>query len=202
MAEAAVILAAGAGTRLGGVAKALLADGSSEHPSVPPHRRTFLARIVATARGAGATELVVVVGPPHREAVAAHARELHCRVADNPAPERGMASSVAIGFAALADSPCDAAWLWPVDHPAVAPATLLALKAARGAHAVARPTYEGRGGHPPLVGRSLWSALAGCAGVDGGARTVLAAADMLHVPVDDAGVVRDVDTPADREALR
>lgn len=198
MAEAAVILAAGAGTRLGGLAKALLADDSTSSGL----GRTFLGRIVATARGAGVTELVVVVGPPFREEVAAHARELDCRVADNPAPERGMASSVAVGFAALAGSSCAAAWLWPVDHPAVEGATLLALRLARGAHDVARPTYQGRGGHPPLVARSLWPALAGCAGVAGGARTIFAGADRVDVPVDDAGVVRDVDTPADREALR
>src|SRR5690606_13568610 len=117
----AVILAAGAGSRLGGVAKALLArrDGS-----------TFLASVVASARAAGLADAVVVVGPPHGDAIAAHARELGCRIATNPAPERGMASSVAIGFGALGEGTCRAGWLWPVDHPDVLPRTLRALAAA------------------------------------------------------------------------
>lgn len=185
----AVILAAGAGTRLGGVAKALLRG---------PDGRTFLAAIVETAREVGLVEPLVVVGPPHGDAVTVVAHGLGCRVVLNPAPERGMASSVALGFGSLSPKP-RAAWLWPVDHPDVSPATLRILIAALGFHAAARPVYESRGGHPPLIARPLWSALASCADVEGGARTVLAGADVADVEVGDRGVVRDVDTPADLE---
>lgn len=186
----AVILAAGAGTRLGGVAKALL-----EHDG-----GTFLGSILATARRVGMHEAIVVVGPPHGRLVSSYARKLDAKVVENPAPEQGMASSVALGFAALGDA--DAAWLWPVDHPDVDPSTLRALIASLGTHAAARPVFETRGGHPPLIARSLFPALAACTNVDGGARTVLAAADMIDVPVADRGCVRDVDTPADLEARR
>jgi molybdenum cofactor cytidylyltransferase len=189
-----VILAAGSGTRLGGVAKALLRQRDG---------RTFLESIVASAREVGVTDAIVVVGAPYGDDVGAAALALGCTPAENPAPDRGMASSVAIGFAALdrlAGAACTAAWLWPVDHPAVAPSTLRTLIASLGTHAGARPTFGGRGGHPPLVARSLWPALAACANVEGGARTVLAAADVVDVPVEDRGVVRDVDTPADLEA--
>jgi len=193
----AVVLAAGAGTRLGGVAKALLRRASDLGPRASA--RTFLETIVETAREVGTEELVVVVGPPHGEQVAAHARELGARVVDNPAPERGMASSVALGFAALAAS--DAAWLWPVDHPDVAPATLRALVAALAAHDAARPVVAGaRRGHPPLVARALWPRLAACADLAGGARAVLAGADVIDVTVADVGCVRDIDTRADLEA--
>jgi CTP:molybdopterin cytidylyltransferase MocA len=185
----AVILAAGAGTRLGGVAKALLEGRGT---------RTFLASIVATARDTGLHEAIVVVGPPFGEQVGAHARELGARVVVNPAPERGMASSVAVGFAAVGDA--DAAWLWPVDHPGVASSTLRTLIGAIGTHAAARPTFEQRRGHPPLIRRSLFDALAACTNVEGGARTVLAAADTVDVSVDDPGCVRDIDTPSDLEA--
>ena len=184
-----VILAAGAGTRLGGVAKALL-EGRG--------KRSFLATILATAREVGLDDAIVVVGPPFGDAVAAHARELGARVAINERPERGMASSVAIGFAALAA--CDAAWLWPVDHPDVDAGTLRALVAALGTHDAARPVHDGRGGHPPLCARSLFAALAGCADLEGGARAVLADADVIAVPVADRGCVRDVDTAVDLEA--
>lgn len=183
----AVILAAGAGTRLGGVAKALL-----EHDG-----GTFLGRIFATARQVGLHEAIVVVGPPHDRAVGSYARKLGARVVENPDPARGMASSVALGFAALTDE--DAAWLWPVDHPDVSAATLRALIAALDGHAAARPVFELRGGHPPLIARSLFPALAACTNLDGGARAVLAAADTIDVSVTDRGCVRDVDTAADLE---
>ena len=187
----AVILAAGAGMRLGGVAKALLAarDG-----------RSFLACIVDTARAVGVEDVVVVVAPPHEELVAAHARELGARVARNAEPERGMASSIAIGFAAVAGGASDAAWLWPVDHPDVTADTLRELIEALPGHDAARPVVGGHGGHPPLVARALFAALAGCDRADGGARAVLAG-HTVDVPVGDAGCVRDVDTAADLEAL-
>jgi len=161
----AVILAAGSGSRLGGVAKALLRRG--EH--------SYLATIIATAREVGLVDAVVVVGPPYGDAIAEHARSLELRLVYNPEPARGMASSVAIGFAALGAG--TAAWLWPV----------------------AQPRFGDRGGHPPLVARALWARLAGCAALDGGARTVIAAADVVRVAVDDPGVVRDIDTPLDLE---
>jgi CTP:molybdopterin cytidylyltransferase MocA len=183
----AVILAAGAGTRLGGVAKALLAIGE----------RTYLQAIVETA---AADDAIVVVGPPYGEAVAAEARALGVRVVVNPRPERGMASSIELGFAAIAESDVDAAWLWPVDHPAVAAATLATLAAAFTGDGV-RPVHGGRGGHPPLVGRALFGKLAQCSLAPQGARDVLAAAQITNVPVDDPGVIADVDTLADREAL-
>ena len=182
-----VVLAAGAGMRLGGVAKALIATRDG---------RSFLAAILATAREVGLDEAIVVVGPPHEQLVAAHAEELGARVVRNPEPERGMSSSIALGFAAL--TACDAAWLWPVDHPDVSAETLRALVSALGAHDAARPIVHGRRGHPPLVARKLWPKLR----ADTSARDVLAAADTIDVDVGDAGSVRDVDTAADLEALR
>ena len=171
----AVIVAAGAGTRMGGVAKALLRRGE----------RTFLQCIVDTA---AADDVVVVVGPPFGEAVAAHARELGARVVVNAEPGRGMGSSIALGFGAL--GAVDAAWLWPVDHPDVTAATLVALRGALGSHEVAQPRHRGRGGHPPLVAARLFAALAECTN----ARDVIGAADVVRVEVDDPGTVEDVDS--------
>jgi CTP:molybdopterin cytidylyltransferase MocA len=188
-AVAAVIVAAGAGRRLGGVAKALL-----------QHRgRSYLETIAATAGAVGLVDAVVVVAAPFGDEVAAHARQLDLRVAVNPAPERGMASSVALGFAALASGAASHAWLWPVDHPAVAAATLRQLLLQAGDSEVVQPRFRGRGGHPPLIARALWSRLTGCAAAPDGARGVVRAARVTTVDVDDPGVVRDVDTPADLE---
>jgi CTP:molybdopterin cytidylyltransferase MocA len=186
MSRAAVILAAGAGTRLGGVAKAMLKT-----------RRglTFLDQIVLSAREVGLDRCVVVVGPPFGAEVAAHAGTLGLSIVENPEPERGMASSIALGFGALLElEDVTEAWLWPVDHPDVRTSTLEALIAARGSHVAARPTVDGRGGHPPLIARALFEELARCESEPEGARSVLARADTIHVAVADVGAVRDVDT--------
>lgn len=187
----AVILAAGAGSRLGGVAKALL---------VGTDRRTFLNRIIDTLDAVGVMRPIVVVGAPFASAVGAAAEGLGAAAIMNHDPARGMASSVAIGFSALAKaSDADAAFLWPVDHPAVEVATLRGLIAALMHHDAARPVYNGRGGHPPLIARRVFDGLAACTNVEGGARTVLSLANTLDVVVDDPGVVRDIDTPGDLE---
>jgi CTP:molybdopterin cytidylyltransferase MocA len=198
---AAVILAAGAGRRLGGVAKALLPRGDGSSSS------SYLAAIAATARAVGLVDAVVVVGEPFGADVAAHARQLGLRVRVNPAPDRGMASSVALGFAAIAGGPAAAAWLWPVDHPAVTAGTLRRLiealgpLGAPGGPEVARPCHRGRGGHPPLISRALWPRLAACADQADGARGVVRAARGVAVEVDDPAVIHDIDTPADREVI-
>jgi CTP:molybdopterin cytidylyltransferase MocA len=221
----AVIVAAGSGTRMGGVAKALLRRGdrtfletivrtlSETQPfnSIPDTPRTtnpneiadpekgfkaFSAQL-AQERAASpflhdaAQTCVVVVGPPFGDAVAAHARELGARVAVNSDPSRGMSSSINLGFAAFAagSSDIDAAWLWPVDHPDVELTTLRVLIDKLGDHEVARPVCDGRGGHPPLVRRALFAPLSTCAN----ARDVIAAADVVNVPVDDKGTIEDVD---------
>lgn len=193
MSRAAVILAAGAGTRLGGVAKAMLKTGRG---------LTFLDQIAKTAREVGLDRAVVVVGPPFGAEVAAHAGTLGLAIVENLEPERGMASSIALGFAALLELPeVDEAWLWPVDHPDVRVETLEALIATRGSHAAARPIVEGRGGHPPLIARALFAELARCDAEPEGARSVLARADTIDVVVADRGAVRDIDTPADTPSL-
>jgi CTP:molybdopterin cytidylyltransferase MocA len=190
MSSAAVILAAGDGSRLGGVAKALLKTTRG----VP-----FLDQIALTAREAGVAQLIVVVGPPFGAEVAAHAATLGIAIVENPDPDRGMASSLALGFGALLELDHADAWLWPVDHPEVRVETLELVRAAIGTHAAARPVVDGRGGHPPLVTRALFEALASCEEEPEGARSVLARADMIDVPVTDRATIRDIDTQDDLE---
>ncbi len=183
---AAVILAAGSGSRLGGVAKALLVCEG----------RTFLQRIVTLVRGPS----VVVVGAPFGDAVAEHAASLEgVHVVVNPDPSRGMASSIALGFQHVQAFELTDALLWPVDHPFVQASTLTALVEADAD--VARPIYQGRGGHPPLIRRRWWKDFAACDQVEGGARGVMSRLRVVDVVVDDPGVVRDVDTSEDRKAL-
>ena len=191
---AVVVLAAGEGRRLGGVAKALLPVGQG----------TLLDRALATAAlvGIAPAQVVVVVGAPHGDAVAAAARAAGCVVVVNPAPARGMASSIAVGFAALGSAPATitGALLWPIDHGLVGPATLHVLLPATSHDAVA-PRYADRGGHPVWIARRAWPALAACGDVVGGARAVMRGWDRAWIDVDDAAVVLDLDEPADLARL-
>ena len=185
---AAVVLAAGAGTRLGGVAKALLGAPA-----------TFLARVLATAREVGLVDAVVVVAaavrrPRSRRAAASSARARSW----NPAPERGMASSIAVGFGALADASgtrrgCGRSIT----------RTSASRRCARSPPRSARTTSHARGSAVAAATRRSSRAARGRAWPrvrDLGARAALAACDAIDVPVDDPGVVRDVDVPADLEA--
>ncbi len=191
--EIAVIVAAGQGTRLGGVAKALLPLGDA----------TFLQTILRTANAAGVTAAMVVVAAPFADAVAAHARANGALVVVNPAPQRGMASSIALGFAALSQLPSTvtAAWLWPVDHPWVSAATLACVRAAGAGFDAAIPVVASeagpRGGHPVWLARAAWPVLANCAELPQGARSALATLHTTRVLCDDSGVLRDCDTPPD-----
>lgn len=177
MKVAAIILAAGAGARLGGVAKAALRL---------PDGRTFLESVLASARAAGASP-VVVVAQPHGAAVAALAGD--ARVVWNPAPERGMIGSLNAGIAAA--GPIDVALCWPVDHARVAPATVAEICAAAARERIVIPTFRGRGGHPTAFGAAFFAALAAAATP----RDLLAGA--FRLPVEDPFVARDVDVPED-----
>jgi CTP:molybdopterin cytidylyltransferase MocA len=186
-----VIVAAGAGRRLGGAAKALL-------PAVGGD--SFLGAIVAVMRALEVERVIVVVGPPFGDEVARQATGLRAEVVVNPAPERGMASSVALGFErAIALDAGDVALLWPVDHARVATATVRAVLGRATPVGIVIPCCEGRGGHPTAFGRALWPELARCATLEHGARAVVRAdpARVDRFDVDDRGVTADVDRPGD-----
>jgi len=65
-------------------------------------------------------------------------------------------------------------------------------------------TMEARCPREARAHRRGWATeqVAPAAAVPGGARAVIAAADVVGIEVDDAGVVNDVDTPADAARRR
>ena len=113
--------------------------------------------------------------------------------------EFGMGHSIAAGVAARAGS---AGWLLlPADMPLVRPATMRAVAAALGDHAVAFAEHHGRRGHPVGFSAELYSELMRLTG-DEGARRIVARYPGVGVDVDDPGVLVDVDTDADLAAVR
>jgi molybdenum cofactor cytidylyltransferase len=81
-------------------------------------------------------------------------------------------------------------WLDPMSVAAVVQAR------APAGQLIVVPTYHGQDGHPVRFDGSLLSELATLAG-DRGARQLMLRHPPLRIPVDDPGVVRDLDTPED-----
>ena len=87
---------------------------------------------------------------------------------------------------------------FPVDSDQASNRTRLWRRRAVLGALVAAPFHRGERGHPVGFGAACYAALAALTG-DEGAKTVVAAQRdrVVRVEVDDAGILRDVDTPSD-----
>ena len=184
-----ILLAAGAGTRFGG--------GKLRHPFGPERVPIAIASLRTLRSVLPEVQVVIRPGEP----------ELQKLFADENVPvticERavdGMGYSLAAAVAA--SSPESTGWIIALgDMPRVAAATFESVKQALESGAsIVIPTYRGRRGHPVGFARGHGDALRSLSGDEGARRIVAAnAAGVLELPVDDAGVLADVDT---REDLR
>jgi molybdenum cofactor cytidylyltransferase len=196
---AAAILAAGEGARFGGP-KALAEIGG----------RSLLEIVVETCARSLADEVVAVVGASHEAACArveaARARlsgqALRCVVNDRW--REGRTTSVQAAWAS-----CPAGWsllVVPVDHPAVRLVTLDALFGvfgyAAGEPDVTVPVVEVEGrrrrGHPILLSHRLRDEVLAL-GPNEPLHDVVHRHVVLEVPVDDPGILLDIDEPGDLE---
>jgi molybdenum cofactor cytidylyltransferase len=88
----------------------------------------------------------------------------------------------------------------PADHPLFLPDTVRTLSRIFSDEAppILAPTYQNRRGHPVIFHRSLFPELLEDA-LPQGARSVIQRyrTRRLEVPVDDPGILVDIDTPAD-----
>lgn len=137
----AVLLAAGEGTRMGGVAKPLI-----QLQGVPLINRQLIA-----LSGAGVDEVVVVTGHA-REAVEAQVQSFPVTLAHNPAYAEGQQGSVRVGLAALSGN-FDAVFVVLADQPLIGSGDLTELIAAfkkRSTGNIVVPVVNGQRGNPIL----------------------------------------------------
>ena len=191
-AHVGILMAAGRGRRFDplGQRNKLLQVLPGGDPVVVASARKLLAVVPA----------VIAVVPPDDGGVAALLSELGCDVTVCPDADSGMAASLvhAIRHSLSSIQPGPDSWLVALgDMPHVAPATLQALADALKAGApIAAPVMQGRRGNPVGFGRAHLDALQALRG-DQGARRLLQNCPVTEVPVDDPGIFRDIDTPAD-----
>jgi CTP:molybdopterin cytidylyltransferase MocA len=167
-----VLLAAGAGTRM-------------EQPEalVSDERGSWLLRACVTLRNGGCDDVVVVIGA---EAPRARALlgDLPVFIVEATDWGDGMSASVRAGLDAVGEG-ADAALVHLVDLPDVAPEVIDRLIQDASPDALARAVYDGRPGHPVLIGRNHWEGVMQDAVGDRGARDYLVAHGVLDVDCGD-----------------
>ena len=188
---AAVVLAAGRSTRMGGPNKLLAEIGGRS-----------LVRIAVEQALASRAKPVIVVTGHERERVEAALKGLPVQFVHNPDFAVGLGGSVRTGIAAV-PAAADGAIVCLGDMPQVDAALIDRLIAGfapeQGALAVV-PTIDGQRGNPVLWSRRFFPDLMAIEG-DVGARNLINryGEAVVEVPVTGKGALVDVDTP---EALR
>lgn len=177
-----VLLAAGSGRRMGRP-KALVRDAAGD---------PWLCSAHSALIAGGCAEVVVVLG-----AAAAEARPLvpGARIVEAADWATGMGASLRTGLEEIADDPADAALIHLVDLPDVGPQVVRRMLANATPTVLARATYNAGPGHPALIGREHWAAVAAEAAGDHGARDYLARHDVIAVDCSDLATGADVDEP-------
>ncbi len=191
---AAVILAAGRSTRMGGPNKLLAEIGGRP-----------LVRIAAEEALASRARPVIVVSGHQRELVEAALKGLKVEIVHNPDFAAGLSTSLKTGLAAV-PAGIDGAIVLLGDMPQVRSALIDQLVAAfdpeRGALVVV-PTIDGKRGNPVVWSRRFFPELAALEG-DVGARHMIGRYPeaVAEVPLTDQAVLIDVDTPEALIAVR
>jgi len=184
---AAVLLAAGRSTRMGGPNKLLAEIGGRP-----------LVRIAAEQALASRARPVIVVTGHQRDKVEAALKGLDIRTVHNPNFAEGLSTSVKTGLAAVPET-TDGAVVCLADMPQVTAPLIDKLVAAfdpeRGALVVI-PTIDGKRGNPVVWARRFFPELMGLDG-DVGARHLIGRYPeaVAEVPLTDTAALVDVDTP-------
>jgi len=186
-----VVLAAGLSRRMG-FPKALLPLGEG----------TFLTCILDKVQQLDLVEPIVVLG--------AHAAHIQPALAQRPVRvllnqnfSLGQISSIRLAIENLSLE-CLGCLIWPVDHPSVSGNLVAELvRLFRNSEApLVLPFYEGRRGHPAIVGRSLFQEVLE-APAEGGMKAVIQRHEdsIALLPTPESSTVLDIDTPGDYLSL-
>lgn len=188
---AGLVLAAGFGRRFGADKRRVRLDDT----------QTLLA---ATLAGAGRVFQTLWVVLREEDDPQALGVPEGVSVIRSPHAACGMGASLAAGIGQLLEtSKAHSAAILLGDMPWIAEPTLRLLTAHADPARIVLPWHAGERGQPVIFGRRFWPALAALHGDQGGKAVIAEHRQAcLHVQVEDAGIVRDVDVAADLAGAR
>jgi molybdenum cofactor cytidylyltransferase len=189
---AALILAAGLGSRFGTEAKLLADFGGTP----------MVGRVAEAALASRARPVLAVLGA-RREAVAAALSGLDVSLLDNPLFADGLSTSLQAGFSALPASTRAVAVLL-ADMPLVSPALIDGLVEAwlEAEPLAVVPSFRGARGNPVVLSRALEPEIMALTGDHGAGPLLRGRAGVREVAIEDPVVLADVDTPEALERAR
>ncbi|SCX86657.1 nucleotidyltransferase family protein [Microvirga guangxiensis] len=182
---AAIVLAAGRGTRFGEEPKLLARLGGKP-----------LVRHVAEAAAHSRAHPVIVVTGHRAEEVEFQLQGLPVGIVRNDLFGDGLSTSLKAGFSALPPE-TRAAIVLLGDMPFVTTELIDALIAGwqeKGEPAALIPTYGGQRGNPVVLSCALQAAVKTLSGDTGAGLILRGRTDVVEWPTDDAAIVRDIDT--------
>jgi molybdenum cofactor cytidylyltransferase len=182
---AAIVLAAGRGTRFGDELKLLAQIGGKA-----------LVRYVAEAAANSTADPVIVVTGYCSNEVEAALHGLPVQILYNALYAQGLSTSLRAGFSALPPT-TRAAVILLGDMPFVKADLIDALVAEwreRGEPAALVPTLDGRRGNPVVLSRDLQAVIEDLSGDVGAGSLLRKRSDVLEWPTTDPAVAQDIDT--------
>jgi molybdenum cofactor cytidylyltransferase len=190
-----VLLAAGAGTRMGYKPKSLL-----ELDGVP-----LIHRLITALQDAGVTELVVVLGH-HASEIEPLLRNLEVKLVSNQNPDSSPVSSQRLGLQSLSGK-TDAVLMALADQPLVEGKDVLqlmdAFKQRPEGKTLLFPRVQGQPGNPVIFTAAVRSAMLACPPEVGCKQWRQQHMSQVHAfDCDNPHFVQDVDMPEDIEKLR
>lgn len=184
----AIVLAAGKGSRFD-------ATGVKCKPAQQLSDGTPMIRAVCSTLLQHIPDITVVFGQ-HEQTIRAALAHLPVKFLHCPDAHSGMSASLRH---AVALSPAATGWLIALaDMPFVKADTIAkVMSALAGGARIARPEYEGKPGHPVAFATEFKDELLALNGDEGARAVIQRHRDALTlIPVNDAGCLIDIDTPA------
>jgi molybdenum cofactor cytidylyltransferase len=192
----AIVLAAGMSRRMGVAKQLLRIEGKS-----------LLEHTLANVRASAVHEIILVLGFAADE-IEKQISPQGLKIARNESYQQGMGTSLRTGLAAV-NPQSTAALIILADQPFVQPATLDRLIEFHGSSGpdtakaqIVIPTYRGFRGNPVLLDRTVFPELQGLSG-DVGCRAIFGdhTEGIYRLPMDDVGILLDIDSPEDVEKI-
>lgn len=181
----ALILAAGSGRRIG-MPKLMLEHGG----------KSFLKIVADKLRNSGIENIICVVSAGTFEWAKKSVPEIKYVI--NPAPEKGMISSVHVGVKEIKN--CNSLLIIPVDYPFVADNTVDKIigVSKENRNCVIKPVYKEKSGHPVIIPADLFEEILKI-DFSKGLDSLIKESGLRQIlfQIDDSGILRNINTSDD-----